>query len=357
LATIARFNRHLVLGRRGGGTARVLTRLSLADLPDCADLALPARCCEVVGCDRDVKSPGGTASGAAIIAGVALLNHFLVDLDSGARAGPAGMAGRRGAIGRRPTAGSPWSTIRGRKPAPTTRWTSPWRLAAGVARRRTPTATRPCSTPCATTSGSTWSTALYYLPVEHNVWRGARPRRSTFAWSPAAIEAEMERRAELASLAVCRRSTELVLAHILEFAAAGDAPSPHVRGLGALARELTAALVAEGVAPADAAPARWAALPMPAFQRAARRFAWATAERAALTPSPRSAVAIGRNRGRRGMRDGGGRWPAGPGGVASDTELRSKTMNPTMTLRRFVLVVGSGRRAGSCRRQLDKEVA
>jgi hypothetical protein len=31
------------------------------------------------------------------------------------------------------------------------------------------------------------------------------------------------------------------------------------------------ALVAEGVAPADAVPARWAAAPMPAFRRAARR--------------------------------------------------------------------------------------
>jgi hypothetical protein len=65
--------------------------------------------------------------------------------------------------------------------------------------------------------------------------------------------------------------TELVLAHILEFASAGDAPSPHVRGFSALARELTAALVADGVAAADAAPARWHAAPMAAFRRAARR--------------------------------------------------------------------------------------
>ena len=110
---------------------------------------------------------------------------------------------------------------------------------------------------------------LYYLPVEHNVWR-ALGLLFDFAWSPARIEAEMERRAELASLALSPH-TELVLAHILEFAADGEAPSFHVRGFGALARELAVALVADGVPAAAAAPAFWHTVPVDAFRRAARR--------------------------------------------------------------------------------------
>jgi hypothetical protein len=80
----------------------------------------------------------------------------------------------------------------------------------------------------------------------------------------------MERRAELAALAVSPH-TELVLAHIADFHAEPEAPSPHHRGFGALARELTEALVAQGVARDAALPSRWHLLPMPQVRQAARR--------------------------------------------------------------------------------------
>jgi tetratricopeptide (TPR) repeat protein len=263
-AHLDRYNRHLVLGRRSGGTVEAMlhTRLSLQDLPDVPELALAARCREVVVCDRDIAPLHGVWGGD--IAGVALLNHFLVDFDS-LRSWAGGLADKRAtatADGRALLA-DPIPAEPGADP-----FDAPWRLllASPVADADLATALLDTVRHHERQHLVDW---LYYLPIEHNVWR-ALGLLFDFAWSPAAIEAEMERRAELASLALSPH-TELVLAHILEFASAGDAPSPHVRGFGALARELTAALVAEGVAPADAAPARWAAAPMPAFRRAARR--------------------------------------------------------------------------------------
>jgi tetratricopeptide (TPR) repeat protein len=263
-AHLDRYNRHLVLGRRSGGTVEAMlqTRLSLQDLPDVPDLALAARCREVVVCDRDIKPLHGVWGGD--IAGVALLNHFLVDFDS-LRGWARGLAGKRAiaAADGRALLADPIPADPGADA-----FDAPWRLllAAPVADADLEVALLDTVRHHERQHLVDW---LYYLPIEHNVWR-ALGLLFDFAWSPAAIEAEMERRAELAALAVSPH-TELVLAHILEFASAGDAPSPHVRGFSALARELTAALVADGVAAADAAPARWHAAPMAAFRRAARR--------------------------------------------------------------------------------------
>jgi hypothetical protein len=83
LAThLSRYNRHLVLGRRSGGTAEglLVTRLSLAELPVAERQQLGSRCYEVVGMDRNVKSLGGVVG--SDLAGVALLNHFLIDYDA-----------------------------------------------------------------------------------------------------------------------------------------------------------------------------------------------------------------------------------------------------------------------------------
>lgn len=263
-AHLDRYNRHLVLGRRSGGTIEAMlhTRLSLQDLPDVPELALSARCREVVTCDRDIKPLHGVWGGD--IAGVALLNHFLVDFDS-LRGWAGGLAAKREAA-----AADGLALLADPVPADpgTDAFDVPWRLllAAPVADADLEVALLDTVRHHERQHLVDW---LYYLPVEHNVWR-ALGLLFDFAWSPARIEAEMERRAELASLALSP-NTELVLAHILEFAADGEAPSPHVRGFGALARELAVALVADGVPAAAAAPAFWHTVPADAFRRAARR--------------------------------------------------------------------------------------
>ncbi|MBL8753017.1 MAG: hypothetical protein JNK15_06905 [Planctomycetes bacterium] len=261
---LARFNKHLVLGRRAGGTAEglLLTRLSLADLPDSAELALPARCYEVVGFDRDVKSLGGVVGGD--LAGVALLNHFLVDYDA-VREWAASIADRR-----RIVAEDDNSLVQDPLPeaGPDDPLDVAWRLAVLSPVQDTDLDAAVLDT-IRHHERQHLVDAFYYLPVEHNLWRSLGLALS-FAFSPAAIEAEMERRAELASLAVSPH-TELVLAHIADFLQDPGLESPHHRGFGALGRELVAELVALGVAPADAAPSRWHRVPMATVRTAARR--------------------------------------------------------------------------------------
>jgi hypothetical protein len=80
----------------------------------------------------------------------------------------------------------------------------------------------------------------------------------------------MERRAELASLAVSPH-TELVLAHIADFMQDPGLDSPHHRGFQALGRELVAELQALGVAAADSVPSRWHTVPMATVRAAAQR--------------------------------------------------------------------------------------
>jgi predicted TPR repeat methyltransferase len=261
---LARYNKHLVLGRRSGGTAEglLLVRLSLTDLPDSRQLALPARCFEVVGCDRDVKSLGGVLGGD--LAGVALLNHFLIDHDA-VREWAAGIADRRRIAAEDGMAltRDPLPAVVGDDPMD-----AAWRLVLLSPVQDT------------TLDAAVLDTirhherqhlvdAFYYLPVEQNLWRSLGLLFS-FAFSPAAIEAEMERRAELASLAVSPH-TELVLAHIADFMQDPGLDSPHHRGFQALGRELVAELQALGVAAADSVPSRWHTVPMATVRAAAQR--------------------------------------------------------------------------------------
>ncbi len=259
-----RYNRHLVLGRRSGGVAEglLLTRFSLQELPDCTDLALPARCYEVVGCDRDVKSLGGVLGGD--LAGVALLNHFLIDYDAVREWGHS-IAERR-----RIAAEDAQALMHDALPeAPgDDPLDAAWRLAM-----LSPVADTDLDAAVLDTirhhERQHLKDSFYYLPVEQNLWRSLG-LLFTFGFSPSAIEAEMERRAELASLALSPH-TELVLAHIADFAGDPTAQSPHHQGFAQLARELTASLQASGINAAQAVPSHWHTLPMAAVRRAARQ--------------------------------------------------------------------------------------
>jgi tetratricopeptide (TPR) repeat protein len=258
-----RYNRYFVLGRRTAGVAEglLMTRLSVQELPDSEELALPARCHEVVGIDRDVRSLSGVLGGD--LAGVALLNHFLIDHD-------AVREWSRGIATRRRIAAEDALALQ-RDPLPDHTGADPldvaWRLETMSPLEDTALDAAVLDT-IRHHERQHLVDAFWFLPVEHNLWR-ALGLVFEFAFSPSAIEAEMERRAELASLAVSPH-TELVLAHVADFASEPDLRSPHHQGFGELARQLAAALVARGVDPAAALPARWHTVPMVTVREAAR---------------------------------------------------------------------------------------
>jgi hypothetical protein len=225
-------------------------------------LPLPSRCFEVVGTDRDVRSLGGVLGGD--LAGVALLNHFIVDFDA-VRDWAGSVADRR-----RIAAEDGLALLS--DPLPSEPGDAPfdvaWRLALA-----SPVADADLDAAVLDTIRQHERQHLVdsfrYLPVESNLWRSLGLVLS-FSLSPSAIEAEMERRAELAALAVSPH-TELVLAHIADFLVGSVAGSPHHAGFAQLARELTRELRSLGVAAADAQPSGWHRLDRQLVQVAANR--------------------------------------------------------------------------------------
>ncbi|MCC7396122.1 MAG: hypothetical protein IT455_03555 [Planctomycetes bacterium] len=261
---LARCNRHLVLGRRSGGTVEglLLTRLSVAELPAAAELALPGRCFEVVGIDRDIKSLGGVVGGD--LAGVALLNHFLIDHD-------AVQDWARSLADRRRIAAEDGGALR-QDPLPADARGAAvdvaWRLAVlSPVQDKDLAGAVMAMIRCHERQHLVDS--FHYLPVERNVWRGLGLLLQ-FGFSPSAIEAEMERRAELAALAVSPHP-ELVLAHVADFLGEPGADSAHHRGFGQLAQDLAIELQALGVDAAAAAPCRWHELETTLVRAAAER--------------------------------------------------------------------------------------
>jgi hypothetical protein len=245
-----RYNKHLVLGRRAAGVVEglLLTRLSVAELADDALLPLPARCYEVVAQDRDVTARGGVLGGD--LAGVALLNHFLIDFDAVRE-----WAGSL--LTRRKIAREDQLALLS-DPLPDGVGTAPldaaWRLTLLSPLQDTELLAAVLDT-IRQHERQHLVDAFYYLPVEHNALRGLGLLFG-FGFSPAAIEGEMERRAELASLA-CSPHTELVLAHIADFLDSPNFQSPHHRGFGQLAAELNAELQVRGEPAEHCVPSRW----------------------------------------------------------------------------------------------------
>lgn len=258
-----RYNRHFVLGRRTSGTAEglLLTRLSLAELPESADLALPGRCFEVIGFDRDVRALGGVIGGD--LAGVALLNHFLVDHDA-VREWAHDIAERRriAAEDGNALADDPLPREAGGDPLDVS-----WRLALLSPVQDTELDAAVLDA-IRHHERQHLVDSFYYLPIENNLWRGLGLAFS-FGFSPSAIEAEMERRAELAALALSPH-TELVLAHIADFMGEGSPSSPHHDGFTTLGHEISAALQEAGVPPDSTVPSRWHLVPREVIRATAR---------------------------------------------------------------------------------------
>ncbi|MBL8730093.1 MAG: hypothetical protein JNM25_16845 [Planctomycetes bacterium] len=263
-AHLDRYNRHFVLGRRAGGTAEgmLLTRLSLRELPAADDLPLAGRCFEVVAMDRDVRALAGVLGGD--IAGVALLNHFLVDFDA-VREWSEGIAARRRVVAEDGFAlrSDPLPIVGDGDPLDVA-----WHLCLA-----SPVADRDLDAAVLDTirqhERQHLVDAFHYLPIESNLWRSLG-LLFAFGLSPSAIEAELERRAELASLATSAH-TELVLAHIADFLAEPESQSPHHQGFGALGRELGLELRALGVPAELAVPSRWHLVDRELVRQAARR--------------------------------------------------------------------------------------
>jgi tetratricopeptide (TPR) repeat protein len=245
-----RYNRHFVLGRRAGGVPEgmMFTRLSLAELGPQPALPLAGRCFEVVTIDRDVRALSGVVGGD--IAGVALLNHFLVDHD-------AVREWARTVADRRRIAAADGGALM-HDPLPAGVGDDPldvsWRLSLV-----SPVQDADLEAAVLDTirhhERQHLVDSFHYLPIEGNLARGLW-LLLRFGLSPLAIQAEMERRAELAALA-CSPHTELVLAHIADFLGEVDADSPHHRGFQALAVQLNTALQRQGVVSELAHPSRW----------------------------------------------------------------------------------------------------
>ena len=261
---LARYNRHLVLGRRAGGTCEglLVTRLSVRELPREELQQLPGRCFEVIGADRDVRALGGVLG--ADLAGVALLNHYLVDYD-------AIVDWALGLVERRRVASADDVALAA-DAVPDGVGLDPldaaWRLTLQSSVTDEAMAAAVLGT-IRDHERRHLVDSFHYMPIEQNLARGAG-LLFRFGVSPLMIEAEMERRAELAALALSPH-TELVLAHIVDFYGSPPRRSPHHIGFTRLLQQLRDELVAAGVPPALAAPCKWHELQMSDVRGAAMR--------------------------------------------------------------------------------------
>ncbi|MCB9869619.1 MAG: hypothetical protein H6837_07160 [Planctomycetes bacterium] len=234
---LAKYNKHLVLGQRNGRPVEgmILTRLAVRLIQPTPGLPLPPRCVEVVGEHRELQPLV-----QADLAGIALLNHYVVDMDE-VRAW-AGTLARRRAIIRAdrgvllddplPTGGGPL-------------------LAAGVEWRLAALSPREDSElESVVLDIIRWherghmADFLYFLPVLRRPWRSlALVLRNGL--DALHVGAEMEGRAELVALALSPH-TRLVLAHLAGFVDGDPRGSPHAIGFRSMVEALQAELGKRG---------------------------------------------------------------------------------------------------------------
>jgi hypothetical protein len=110
---------------------------------------------------------------------------------------------------------------------------------------------------------------FHFLPPEWNLWRVVGLLLRNW-FSARGVEADLEGRAELAALAMSPH-TQLVMAHIAGFCRQDlSGLSPHATGFEGLAGALQARLVQQGLLPEEVAVSRWHALDPARVRQAAR---------------------------------------------------------------------------------------
>ncbi len=246
-AHFAKYNRHLVLGERQGRSAEglMLVRLSMTELPPDSDLPLEGRALEVVGEDRRIRSLSGAYGGD--LAGVALLNHYVVDMDSVREWAEELLERRRIARADRSAIAD--------DPLPDSVDTLDpvgvhWRLGL-----QSPVEDEGLQ--AAVLDVIRWHErahlvdVFHYLPLEANLGRIAGLLVEN-GFSAASVEAELEARAETAALALSAHP-RLVLAHLAVFLE-GQSTTPHGVGFRRASRRLAEAMAARGL---DSRASRW----------------------------------------------------------------------------------------------------
>jgi len=244
----ARYNRHFVLGQRAGQPVEglMLVRLSKRELDQVAELPLDRQAWEVVGEDRRIRSFSSVYGGD--LAGVALINHYLVDMDS-VRDWAREIVERRRIVRED-------DRVQLEDPLPDDIATLDpaaveWRLSM-----LSPVGDADLED--AVLDMIRWHERAHlvdvyrYLPVENNLWR-TLGLLFGHGFDRASIEGEMEGRAEVAALAMSNH-TRLVLAHVAVFLESDSELSPHAVGFRRLARRLARSLEKAGV---DNRASRW----------------------------------------------------------------------------------------------------
>lgn len=262
-AHLARYNRHLTLGQRSGSLPEgmLLTRLVVRDLPEESRLPIPTRCSEVIGENREIRSLSGVYGGD--LAGVALLNHYVIDLDA-ARVWAYELARKRSVV--REDGGGLRDDPIPEGGDPLEPWDAQWRLI-----ERSPVADEDLT--LAVLDMIRWheqahiADFFHYLPPEANLLRNLG-LVATSGFSPHGVESTMEWRAEGAALALSPH-TFLVLAHICEFLKGDRDLSAHANGFATLASEIVERLREAGVAEELCLPRRWHELDPALVQRVA----------------------------------------------------------------------------------------
>ncbi|MBI5849994.1 MAG: hypothetical protein HZB39_02985 [Planctomycetes bacterium] len=265
-AHLRRYNRHLVLGQRAGNPPEgmLVTRLSLRDLDDRGALPLPGRAFEVVGEDRQIESLTGLLGGD--LAGIALLNHYVIDHDA-VFDWAEELRERRRVIGE--DGGAVATDPLPQELDDDEPLDIAWRLLA-----LSPTEDKDLD--AAVLDMVRWherahlADAFRYLPPERNLWRVLGLVVGN-GFSARSVEGEMEGRAETAAAAYAT-DLRLVLAHIATFLEDGGPATPHAAGFARLAHGLNEILVRDAATHAGAT-AHWHRVDETRIRAAARELA------------------------------------------------------------------------------------
>ncbi len=248
-AHFAAQNKHLVLGQRQSGPIEglLLTRISLRNLAPGEMLPLSSPCIEVVGDNREIQVRNGILGGD--LAGIALLNHYVIDFDS-VRDWAAGLIEQRrvAAADGNPILTDPLPKDCDDLDPVDVHWRLPLLSTVPDEELLAAVFEMICWHERAHLVDS-----FHYLPPASNLLRVVG-LMFTHGFDPVSIEAEMEARAEAAALAYSPY-TRLVLAHIASFLENGEI-STHGIGFSRLARQINEVLAA-GPESQHAKASRW----------------------------------------------------------------------------------------------------